>query len=857
MGLGTAIRRALERTVGRLLRESDREHSGAKGRVEDLGAKIITNTAAEGSPQRLEVRVAKDPEADVDVQAICRSVGIESNDAVHRDANSVVFTATVSAGQIQSALDAMESGVLDATAAAAGGRFVQSICVEGICLASYVPAVPEKQGPQLVPIASVKLLQELEDIDLVVLTTTDIERRTLHRFMTPLPGESGLLEGAKKLVTYRVGLLGRYKVAHVECTQGAIARQGSTLTIGSAITEARPKAILILGIAFGVNPRKQRLGDVLVASSIVPYELERKGVVITERRGEQLICGPTLLERFRTRTADWRLLCGLENVNVQQGLVLSGEKLIDNKVFRDQLVAKFEGALGGEMEGAGAYAAAEREGVEVILVKSICDWADGHKSDRAQPFAAYSAVHLAHHVLSRRDSLGSLDCVDRGPGGSDGRSVETATTGPVLNELAAQRARWDEVLELLRKDKRILRDEARRKWATLNAEGSSPPSAVVVQAEALICSDDVTDDESYRLAVLLREHPPADYGAVVHRLVLRLTSGTFHGRDDTALAVAYEGAKYADAVDWMLEWLAFAKRTGGVLGILLSAIKLFLATKPDGYEERLEGILAVGHKYSEHSEGRRIVEAIGDRKGRINKGLESPTGSGNGELAEVRKAARAIVLDFAIEWAAKLDLDNWRGWTSFLLSNDHPRMDADHDARLEDLRNWLLARAWPEGFDAVRAGFTNFRLVLQDFHEAFRSRASVEGSMLITKKFYQIDEWDPERYKSLSNQYKDHVDLVQDLVLELNRAANFVCDRVREAIDPRFRMIEGRAVVESGPTMEMRFVQLAAEYRGAERVDRPYPGIEAFREVRYSRADGFCFGRRDGERETESATANR
>ncbi len=99
---------------------------------------------------------------------------------------------------------------------------------------------------------------------------------------------------------------------------------------------------------------------------------------------------------------------------MHQGLLLSGPKLIDNKEFRDWLVREFANRepLGGEMEGAGAYEAAARDKVEVILIKGICDWADGHKNDRAQPFAASSAVSLAKHVLIKPHVLAELRAKD-------------------------------------------------------------------------------------------------------------------------------------------------------------------------------------------------------------------------------------------------------------------------------------------------------------------------------------------------------------------------------------------------------------------------------------------------------------
>jgi nucleoside phosphorylase len=65
------------------------------------------------------------------------------------------------------------------------------------------------------------------------------------------------------------------------------------------------------------------------------------------------------------------------------------------------------------MEGVGLAAAAVRHGVPWILVKAICDWADGKKHKKHQPLAAAAAVSLVHHVLSQRDVLHGLDKPNR------------------------------------------------------------------------------------------------------------------------------------------------------------------------------------------------------------------------------------------------------------------------------------------------------------------------------------------------------------------------------------------------------------------------------------------------------------
>ena len=83
---------------------------------------------------------------------------------------------------------------------------------------------------------------------------------------------------------------------------------------------------------------------------------------------------------------------------------------------------------------------------------------------------------------------------------------------------------------------------------------------------------------------------------------------------------------------------------------------------------------------------------------------------------------------------------------------------------------------------------------------------------------------------------------IATLMLELTRAANYICDRVRQFIDPTFRLHEGRILVETGPTMDITsplsgitIQVLGPEYQGEERVLYPYPGLHQFKEDREKR----------------------
>jgi hypothetical protein len=192
------------------------------------------------------------------------------------------------------------------------------------------------------------------------------------------------------------------------------------------------------------------------------------------------------------------------------------------------------------------------------------------------------------------------------------------------------------------------------------------------------------------------------------------------------------------------------------------------------------------------------------------------------------------------ELAVRADLDHWEEFSYLILSQDQPRMTRQKDSAVEELRAWLFSRIWPGRYKALEASVENLRRVLSDFHEQFREHAIENAGLLITEKFYRIKGWDAVRYKTLSDQYDHHVGMVQDLMVELTRAANYVCERYRETVSPRFRLKEGFVLARQGMGSDGKEKLLRLTYRGGERTDKPYPGVVEFAEIRKQR--DFYYG---------------
>jgi hypothetical protein len=189
------------------------------------------------------------------------------------------------------------------------------------------------------------------------------------------------------------------------------------------------------------------------------------------------------------------------------------------------------------------------------------------------------------------------------------------------------------------------------------------------------------------------------------------------------------------------------------------------------------------------------------------------------------------------QWMKFTDLDNWKNWTSFLLSSDEPQITIVMLKQLDELREWLFKRIWSNSYTELENAFENFRLILQDFVNVFNTHAKKSGEWYCTEKFYKL-EWhdDKNTHDRLFHEYMFHVLLIEDLALELTRAVNHICSMVRKYIDTSFRLNDGLSIVEIGPFDLFTFKQYRPQYTKENLThDYLYKNMDIFKEERVNR----------------------
>lgn len=220
----------------------------------------------------------------------------------------------------------------------------------------------------------------------------------------------------------------------------------------------------------------------------------------------------------------------------------------------------------------------------------------------------------------------------------------------------------------------------------------------------------------------------------------------------------------------------------------------------------------------------RVVEIKQAHEEKIDK-----TRSDDDRRTEALQLRNAAIVD---EWEARVGLDEWQRWVGPVFGDGHPRMERDAFDRLSETRRWMFSRVWPGTEPILEAAFESFRFVAQDLQllfEKYPHEVLAEQGWVAPPRFYNHRDWVSRigDHQRLDAMYEWYAFLLEDLALELTRAANLICEAVRQTIDPQYRIDQGLVVLESGPYMDFLTRLHRPRYSPADGW-RPYPGLRVF-----------------------------
>lgn len=232
--------------------------------------------------------------------------------------------------------------------------------------------------------------------DILIMTVTPVESRAVLQAFQQATGNKAQSITIGDRVYRDLGTVNSAKVFMAFSEMGTAGLGAAQQAVQKGIAALQPHAVIMVGIAFGTNDQKQTIGDILVSKQLMLYESQRVGAGEIVSRGDRPHSAPRLVNYLHDAHFDW------DGAEVRFGLVLTGEKLVDDLDYRDSLKKLESEAIGGDMEGAGLYVSCQDAKVDWILVKAICDWADGnkdHDKKQRQQQAAKNAADFVLHAL--------------------------------------------------------------------------------------------------------------------------------------------------------------------------------------------------------------------------------------------------------------------------------------------------------------------------------------------------------------------------------------------------------------------------------------------------------------------------
>lgn len=255
-------------------------------------------------------------------------------------------------------------------------------------------------GIQRRMIESIREKEVMGTARVLIVTVADIERDVVLDVLEAHTGTTARIDYSTAVPTFSLGTINDAELYVVQTgSQGSGGGAGALAVTGSAVRQIDPHYALIVGICYGLRPGEQVFGDILVSERIRDLDhgklVEVDGRIEERLRGETVMPSAMLLKAVRAAARTWQRK---SSVPVHVGLMLAWNKLINATPVVAELRERHPDAIGGDMEGAGFHAAARLGGVECLLIKGICDFAEG-KTDEAQPRAARNAAEFVLHLV--------------------------------------------------------------------------------------------------------------------------------------------------------------------------------------------------------------------------------------------------------------------------------------------------------------------------------------------------------------------------------------------------------------------------------------------------------------------------
>jgi nucleoside phosphorylase len=113
--------------------------------------------------------------------------------------------------------------------------------------------------------------------DVLLVTVNKYETKALLRAFERATGTQARVVPIENRFYRDLGTVNGTRIFHALSEPGAAGPGAAQQAVDSAVRALNPGAVIAVGIAFGIDEEKQRIGDILLSKQLRLYDLQRVG----------------------------------------------------------------------------------------------------------------------------------------------------------------------------------------------------------------------------------------------------------------------------------------------------------------------------------------------------------------------------------------------------------------------------------------------------------------------------------------------------------------------------------------------------------------------------------------------------
>jgi nucleoside phosphorylase len=262
-------------------------------------------------------------------------------------------------------------------------------------------------------------LEALEPLaDFAIVTPLIEEFRPLRKALRQAAREERRIQkGVMSYYTYPLSTKGGKFFRVVASFMPRMGNDSAAITTFHMINDWRPRFMLLMGIAGGLDPTKLALGDVVIADEVLRYDRRRKeresgtewapNAYPTDRlllnRAQALLLEDEIIEKWCQERVSEANGVGQEP-NAEIGNLACGDAVVDSEEYKKEIKRLNRTIAAFEMEGGGFLEAAINQAIvaKALVLRGISDFAankDATDSDGRFDWRGYAAANVATFLV--------------------------------------------------------------------------------------------------------------------------------------------------------------------------------------------------------------------------------------------------------------------------------------------------------------------------------------------------------------------------------------------------------------------------------------------------------------------------